>query len=390
MLFLDAATIAAFLSAQPQVVVSVAEASAEITGITCDVPAVFGNIVTSFPSSRTAGRWGSLRIRLRVQRLRDLTWSLRLYLYSKALGRVMRWTLRATTCERAARRAATKLVLASESLFNRSAVRRPTVSAISPVAPPLVLLAPPLQRPTAPVQPEPPVIPDDPATELIVPEPPIIAPLLSGGLPPAVEHPIVEPPPYIYEEKQREPVARRALPLGLRIRAEARVGHGVLPQSVFGGGRLHAALVMGRARVELGVGMSGAGPLVVPGDDATPRPFHASIQLSGCGDPIQGKVDLHLCAGFEGGRVFVGADTSSPQPWTLHLVMAPALTWWFGRHIGMFVGVSVGPALVRSNFYTGATPGMDALGERSTAKFLLAGTLGLEVRVPALQPRSPP
>lgn len=366
--FLGSVILPALLSGPPQFPIPVIEVSADLNGITCDIPRIYQHAALKARSSDRT-RHDDTRSWLYLERLPDSTWNIRVYLYAKLLGRLMGWSLHAATCERAVRRSATKLVWTTESLFRATEEFS--------IVPPIVLTLPPVQRPSVVIPPAAPV------AAAVVPEPPAEPPGPLATASPV--RPTVELRVRPVRGTATPAPRRRGPPLGLRIRGSARMGHGVLPQTVFGGGQIHAALVAGRARLELGAGVSGAGKLLVPGDDETPRPTHASLQLNGCGELTRGTIDVHLCLGFEGGRIFVAAERSSPQPWTLHLTGSPALTWWFARRIGLYAGITAGPALVRSNFYTGPGPGADAVGERKTPSFLLAGSLGLELRVPKLQ-----
>jgi hypothetical protein len=177
-----------------------------------------------------------------------------------------------------------------------------------------------------------------------------------------------------------QPDATRRIPLGLRIRVAGRVGHGLLPQEVFGGGQVQAALIAGHARFEIGASLSYAGRLDV-GNVLTRQPYHASLQLNGCGQFSRGTLELNFCLGLEGGLIVV-PHTTRQGPWTLHIATSPSLTWWFDRHVGLYAGIAAGPALARPSFYVGFSPD-EAIATQTMPKFLFAGSLGLEFRVPA-------
>jgi|JI10StandDraft_1071094.scaffolds.fasta_scaffold01941_1 hypothetical protein len=180
-------------------------------------------------------------------------------------------------------------------------------------------------------------------------------------------------------ETSSERVARPRTRPGLVMRLAGRGGYGVLPQGAFGGGYVYGALVMGRARLELGVGAGFAGKFVLT-ESVSRRPLHLSVMVAGCMQRTRRRLDLRGCLGFEAGNVAVRRPESLPWPWTVHLVGAPSLTWWFHGRVGVYAGVGVGLALVRPNFYVGPAPGDQALAERAVPPLAVSGTLGVEFR----------
>lgn len=150
----------------------------------------------------------------------------------------------------------------------------------------------------------------------------------------------------------------------------------------FLGGQLVAALQWPRGRIELGLS----------GDHAMPhfgvvnyRLDRAQLLVRGCGDVSSGPVELHLCAGVEGGVVVYRILTGSAPPTvgpTLNLQLGPALTWWFHRHVGLWLGMTalgrLIPPAIREN-YTEVKVCKECPDD-PRARFSFAGNLGLEFR----------
>jgi len=137
---------------------------------------------------------------------------------------------------------------------------------------------------------------------------------------------------------------------------------------------------MGHVRLELGVGAGYAGSLVLT-ENVRRRPLHLSMQLAGCGEMTRpGGVALRLCLGLEIGHVAVRREKSQPRPWTVHIVGAPSLTWWFHARVGLYAGMDFGIAPVLPNFYVGPGPGDKAVAEGAAQWLMASGTLGVEFR----------
>lgn len=105
-------------------------------------------------------------------------------------------------------------------------------------------------------------------------------------------------------ETSSDQVARPRTRPGLATRLAGRGGYGVLPQGAFGGGQVHGALVMDRARLEIGVGAGFAGKFVLT-ESVSRRPLHLSVQVAGCMQITRRRLDLRGCLGFEVGNVAV-------------------------------------------------------------------------------------
>lgn len=350
----------------------------------CDIRSIFADTFA------TAGRPPPIRIlarmRIVVTRSAERTWSFRVFLRTRELAQARPWHLRAETCRRTAYRTALKLVLATGSLpahpvvVPRSLPSPRVEEAIEPLT-----AEPPIEKPA-----EPPIVPlptqrpedtspPEPASaDWVVPLPPEVNP---PAAPPAAKTRAATPAPIRTMVVYRQASTRRRFPVGVRVRWSVRAGRGVLPQPTFGGGLVHAALVVGRARLELGATISGAGPLGIS-PERTHRPIHTGLQVNACGEFTRRAVDARLCLGAEGGLIVMRIDTDRQRPWTLHAIASPSVTWWFHRHLGLYAGVTAGPAIVRSDFYYGPGPGEEAIAERSTPPYLVAGSAGLELRLP--------
>jgi hypothetical protein len=137
--------------------------------------------------------------------------------------------------------------------------------------------------------------------------------------------------------------------------------------------------VTGRARLELGVGAGYGGKFVLT-EKVMRRPLHLSVQLLGCGEVTPRRLDLRWCLGIEVGNVAVRRQEPRPGPWTVHLIGAPSLTWWFHARVGVYAGVGAGIALVRPNFYVGSGPGDEAIAEGTVPPLAVSGALGVEFR----------
>lgn len=156
----------------------------------------------------------------------------------------------------------------------------------------------------------------------------------------AVEQPKPRPP--------QPPERSRAL---ARIRLAGRGGIGAMPDAAAAGGiQLMHALDVRRARFEIGAAFDTTPAKLViqedPRNTLTVRFFRWTLLVRGCGDLTAGSrsVQIHLCGGVEGG--LLRAENRSTAP-VLNVHLAPALTWWFHRHIGLWAGVAGGLNIVR-------------------------------------------
>lgn len=354
------------------------EADPQLFDVLCDVRGIFRDVARL--SVAESSHSSFMATRILVVRLPDLAWEFRVFLGVRRAGRQTMWRLRATTCERAARRAAFKLVLASESSQGAvPPVVRVRATMPSAAVQPSTATPPVIQRPSLVRTAEPPRRPA--ASVVALSSTRHDASVMNTALPSRAEASDLLT---AAEPTTRRSATERRSTVDLRVRVNARTGYGLLPQGLFGGGQVHAALRVGRARVELGVSVSNAGPLVLT-DVVRRRPLHVGLLLHACGELTRGSIDLRLCLGVEGGLITVKHDVSRWLPWTMYIHGSPSITWWLHRRVGLYSGIAAGPALVRTNFYAGPGPGADAIAQQSVPAWLLACALGLEFRVGALR-----
>lgn len=169
-----------------------------------------------------------------------------------------------------------------------------------------------------------------------------------------------------------------------RLRIAGDLGGGLFPGRFHGGGQIVFGLAWRRARMELGIGADGNGGIWVFGRTTTWfRPF---LLVRGCGELAAGPVDFHLCAGAAGGFVNVTEKSyrHRVQP-TFDLHVAPALTWWFHRRVGLWVGATGGvllpflkPVISTDKDKMGEV--LDASQSRGSNWIFLKGSVGFEFR----------
>ena len=165
-----------------------------------------------------------------------------------------------------------------------------------------------------------------------------------------------------------------------RVRVAGHYGHGLLKEVHSGGGQVVFALAWRRARIEAGLAADGARVVLRDGDTAVRSQWlRASVLLRGCGEVVTRAVDVHLCAGLAvgpmGGR---NAETGTQRGAraTLDLHAAPAITWWFHRVVGLYVGLGAGVFVLRP------TPIAHESGQelRDPSPYKLEAGVGLEFR----------
>lgn len=336
-----------------------AERAAEL----CDVRQIMRRSLKGL--STWAQRMGHVHVRLVVAQVAGQTWNFDMFLVHPVQRR-WPWRLSASTCALTAERAAIKLGFLAPSLSWSTPPPRPEVRPIDSVlAPASAPPTPPaVQRPRSlarrPVQP--PVVATRSAAE--VPEPPAgstscLAPVVVPATPP---------------RPTRAGAAR------LRVRAEARVAHGVLPQGVAGGVRVVAAAFGRHVRTEFGATFDYAGSFTMAGDPRVRYPGRVAARVSFCHDLVVHSVDLHLCAGMDAGLILMKSTDVTAKSWMVHVHASPGLTWWFHPQLGLFGGLSAGPALARPRFYIGPGPGDDAQLSQTMPREFLEAALGLEIR----------
>lgn len=289
----------------------------------------------------------------------------------RPLWRSSLWRLSASTCTLAAQRAATKLGFLVRS-FKRPPPLRSQPSSEKVVSTEVRYPFPEIQRPRRHVLPVA-VSPSqharasessaqsrpsevktwDLATDVVLDAPPRTRPRL---------------PPKVWDEAK------------LRLRIEARGAYGTLPQPVAAGMRVVAAERGRRIRVELGASLDYAGNFTISGGMRAYHPYRITARVSLCRDIVVLRVDLHFCGGVDGGLIVVRSTDTSAKAWIVHLHVSPGLTWWFDPRVGLWAGLSTGPALARPNFFVGPNPGKLAHATQATPRGFFEAGLGLEIR----------
>lgn len=317
-----------------------------------------------------------LHVRIEVERVAGPTWNLDLFLLSPRRPGVS-WRLSAPSCVLAARRAATKLRGLARSLARPILVSaQPPVAEV--VAAEIMQATPEIQRPRAHVQAPPtptpafavlaagPVSRREPAATELVVAPMATEPLAAStvGAPGRFERPDAGT---------------------LRLRAEARVAHGVLPQPIAAGARVIIAAIGRRVRTEFGGTFDVGGEFSLPGETRVHHPIRVAVRGSMCGDVVWRRLELHACVGVDAGLIAIKSTDASAKAWTLHLHASPGLTWWVQPRLGLFAGLGAGPALTRANFFVGSRAGMGAQSTHVMPPAFLEAALGLEVRLPGAE-----
>lgn len=158
------------------------------------------------------------------------------------------------------------------------------------------------------------------------------------------------------------------------------MAHGVLPQAAAGGVRVVAAAFGRHVRTEFGATFDYAGSFAMAGDPRVRYPGRVAARVSFCHDLVVHSVDVHLCAGMDAGLILMKSTDVTAKSWMVHLHASPGLTWWFHPQLGLFGGLSAGPALARPKFYIGPGPEKDAQVSQTMPRGFLEAALGLEMR----------
>lgn len=162
-----------------------------------------------------------------------------------------------------------------------------------------------------------------------------------------------------------------------RVRLLGRTGYGIVRDAAHWGGQLVFGLVVKRLRIEAGGGADGSRR---SGDNFFPTfdVFRWTLLLRLCAELPSPRVDFHLCAGIEGGKLAsrrVDREMFMPPGSTLNVHASPAITWWMSRSVGLWVSLSGGMYFI---------PTMPTLDDPSIALTPLPGFveggLGLEFR----------
>jgi len=149
------------------------------------------------------------------------------------------------------------------------------------------------------------------------------------------------------------PAARPRRVTGV-ARVGGRYGYGLLADQDFGGGQVVLGLVWRRLRLEAGVTADAALNVALPPKAVYLQSdwLRAGLLLRGCGE-LGLRADvvvIHLCGGAEvgaiGGRNVDGGVWNKFGP-ILNFHVAPALTWWFHRVVGLWAGVAAGAFVLR-------------------------------------------
>lgn len=172
------------------------------------------------------------------------------------------------------------------------------------------------------------------------------------------------------------PARRRLSPPEFILRTTGAVAYSGAIRAVIGRGYVFAVLDWRYARMELGVSGDGS---IHPGWGS----LH--LHLRGCGKLRRGSLDFHLCGGGAAGPA---GRVRGDSKWSLELDVTLAMTWWFHRHVGLWVGsvAAFQPIMTRdlrqlppqsedSNTCVGIHCIHDPL-----AWFVLGGSVGLEFR----------
>lgn len=167
-----------------------------------------------------------------------------------------------------------------------------------------------------------------------------------------------------------------------RIRVVGDLGGLLFPnKGLHGGGQIVFGLAWRRARVEFGIGADGRGGVSVFGRSTIwVRPF---LLARGCRELASGPVEFHLCAGAAGGVVLVVDYRPHRLQPTFDLHAAPAITWWFHRRVGLWVGVTGGvllPFLKPFISHDGKGRFLDRSELKESNNFFIEGSVGFEFR----------
>jgi len=171
-----------------------------------------------------------------------------------------------------------------------------------------------------------------------------------------------------------EPPGARRRP-SVRVRVAGLGGRGLVPGPGFGGGQLVFGLAWRHARVELGVEADGVHRVQLQAGSGRTDWVRGALLLRGCGGGPVGAVELMLCAGAEGGFIRGRSEVWNRAHWTANVHLAPGLSWWFHRAVGLWIGASAGPLL----------PPLEPRDEGGTSfgitRYFVAGGVGVEFRL---------
>lgn len=334
----------------------------------CDVRRIMRRTMRSFSSlTRHFEQPPRLHVRVVIAQIAGDAWNFDLSMVAPVRSSTP-WRLSAPTCTLAAQRTATKLGLIAPSLSWSTAPPPAQTAAVARI--PAQPTPPALQRPRR-VDRGPGVQTSKEPTTRSVPVAirPGARSVCCAGQVVARTPPPVDP--------------RRGAGLNeLRIRTEARVAHGVLPRPVATGVRLVVAAFGRHVRAEFGASLDYAGEWTVAGDPRVRHPGRVAARVSFCRDLVVRSVDLHLCAGLDGGIILMKNIDRTAKPWMVHLHVSPGVTWWFRPRVGLFAGFSAGPALARPNFYLGPGPEELAESRHPMPREFVEAAVGLEIRLP--------